>query len=200
MKPQELAKHLASLFRVIPDTDLRPVQDAMACAIDTLRRQYRIVPDLADPDIGIPFALQVGHDDVPEKLKSAAQLLRICLHAVEDGVLTAHAKTHIPLLLSDLGGYISDSNARAARQKRPSRSQHDALDGGLDRAVREQPEGTWKDHAQWLEGEAVITTWNDDFVTFTDGETDVTITRKTFQTRCTEAKARLRNLKSRVAG
>jgi hypothetical protein len=200
MKPQELAKHIAAVFGMIADTDLRPARDAMACAIDVLRRQHGTSLDLNNPDEGIPFALDVARSDASEVSKSAAQLLRVCLHAIEDGVITPNAKRWIPLLLTDLGGYVADSNARAARHKRPNRSQHDALDEGLDRAVRERPEGTWKEHAQWLEGDGVITEWDDKFVTFTDGQTEITITRKTFQTRRTEATRRGRDRLSRVAG
>lgn len=199
MKPQELAKHISAIFDMNPGIGVELARDAMVYAIDVLRRQCGPIPDLSDPDIGIPFALGVAHSDAPEASKSAAQLLRVCLHVIEDGVVTANAKRSIPLLLSDLGGYVSDSNARAARHKRPNRSQHDALDCGLDRAVRENPEATWKELAQWLEGEGIITTWDDGFVTFLDSETDVTITRKTFQTRCTAAKARIGDSKSRVA-
>jgi hypothetical protein len=189
-KPHEIAQHVAALFRIVPHTDLGPVHIALEHATAVLLAAEPWPIDITNPDEGIPYALMVARKDHPEEVLAAASLLRMCLRAVERGATTENERVFIPLLLSALAGYVPDRNTRAARNKRPSRSKGDALDRGLDDALNAEPFGTWADLATWLEGGGIVTTWGVDDLSFTDGETEKTISTLTFQNRIAKARKR----------
>lgn len=218
-QPHELAPHVAAMFRMAPHTDMSPVQLAMNWAIKVLLAAEASAQDIADqahgmphvlvegqrkhpkaanptgqeltnPDYGISYALLVNRGEYPEEKKAAAMLLRLCLHAIERGHTVENERESIPLHLAALAGYVPDRNRRAARKPRQTRSKADALDRGLDDALRANPDGRWADIATWLEGEGIVKAWNADWLTFTDGEAETTINTRTFQNRITAAKKR----------
>jgi len=197
-KPHELAPHVAAMFRMLPHDDMRPVETAMRHAIELLHTVEPSELDLTNPDNGISYALMVEGGEYKENFKAAGSLLRMCLHAAERGATTENDRVFIPMQLAALADFVPDFQSRNSGKNRPSRSEPDALDRGLDDALNENPNGNWKELATWLEGEGVVTMWGDgEPVKFTDGEASKTVSHKTFVGRITKAKKRIAKLKDR---
>jgi hypothetical protein len=205
MKYHKLAEQFSALFAMPSVDHFTPVKEAMSCAIEFLRQHDEdpdeVVADLdlENPDVGIPYVLKVLRTDPKPERKNAAYLLQRCLHVIEDKRVTELDRRAIPLLLAGMSTYVSDQASRAARARRPTRSEGDALDRGLNDLGKRKLKATWKDVLSQLEEEGVVTVWSDATVTFTDGATETTIARKTFQTRLRKAQERSANKKSRVA-
>lgn len=191
-KPHELAAHVAALFRMVPHTDMSPVQLSMNSAIKLLLIAEPTVEDLTDPDSGIPYALAINKSDHPERVKAAAYLLRMCLHVIERGESTENERIFIPLQLAALAGYVPDANRSAARKSRPVRSELDVLDRALDEAIRGNPDASWKEIATWLEGENVISEWNEKEIAYSDVDenSEKKLATGTFRNRIKKAKDR----------
>ena len=190
-KPHELAPHVAAMFRMLPHDDMRPVEAAMRHAIELLHTVEPSELDLTNPDNGISYALMIEGGGYKENFKAAGSLLRMCLHAAERGATTENDRVFIPMQLAALADFVPDFQSRNSGKNRPSRSELDALDRGLDDA--NLTDTNWKEIATWLEGEGVITSWGAGKgvpVIFTDGETLNKVSQNTFLRRIKEAKDR----------
>jgi len=216
-KPHELAYHVAILFRSSSLSDMQPVKFAMRQAIEllqTVKPTLAVQPrsdnldiieswktsvksgpdDLKDPENGIPFALQIEKGNYPEKVKSAARLLILCLHAIERGETTESERQNIPLQLAALAGYVPDQNSRSAKNKRPKRSE-DALDRGIMESLIAEPSASWQERSYWLKEEGIVIEFNSETLKFTDGNEEsepVTISIRTFQNRIARVRKKQR--------
>lgn len=163
----------------------------MRHAIELLLTVEPSALDLADPDNGIPYALMIEHSEHKEPVKAAASLLRMCLHANERGCTTENERVFIPLQLAALSDFVPDFQKRNSGKSRPKRGELDALDRGLDDALTSNPDANLKELAEWLEGEGVVISWEENEpVTFSDGEAQQEVSLKTFYRRIKEAKTR----------
>lgn len=193
IKPHQVAPHVAAILVnvcVPPSAKIEAVRVALSYAVGILQTFEPTDRDLTNPDDAIAYALLIESSAPREEITAACHLLRMCHHAIERGDVLDIERTFIPNLLAACVGYVPDKQSRVARRKRASRSEADALDRGIDDALKSNTLMTWKELATWLEGEGVITSWNDEEVTFTDGKTEKTISAATFRTRITIAKNR----------
>jgi hypothetical protein len=170
--PHELAPHLGVLFHVLPQGHLGPVKIALEQAINLLRIVTQTDIDLKNPDHGIPFAIGMEWNHPDDKVKAAARLLRICLHAVENGKLPERSRPALLLNLAAMSGYVADQQRKNASKPRLKRSAEDALDRGIRDVLKGNLELTWKQTADQLEGVGVVVVWDDAKLTFTNGKAD----------------------------
>jgi len=122
--------------------------------------------------------------------RAAGALAVTCCEVIRRGKLDERDHRSIPMNLAALAGFVPDRNKAAARKPRPKRSEEDALDRGLDESLTANPDHDWANHAGWLETEGVVTAWDVDRLSFTDGETEREISIGTFLNRITRAKKR----------
>jgi hypothetical protein len=80
--------------------------------------------------------------------------------------------------------------SKAAKNKRTGRASY--LMGPIGDALKANPAGTWKEIAEWLEGDYVVTEWDDNHVQYCDADEKTTsITAGTFQNLITEAREKI---------
>ena len=192
--PHELALHLSHLLQILPQSDLRPVRMAMEQAINLLRIATSTVIDMKHSDCGISFAIGVEKNHSDEKVKAAARLLRVCLHAVEDGNVSEQSRPIMLMELAAMSGYVPDQQRRNASKPRPKKSAEDALDRGIRDVLKGDPELTWKQLADRLYDLGIVVTWDEAKLTFTNGESDgeKTISTGTYRTRLGKLKKALK--------
>ncbi|MGV7234772.1 MAG: hypothetical protein ACQ9ET_00795 [Nitrosomonadaceae bacterium] len=192
LKPHELALHVAVLFRNPNLNDMEPVRFSMAQGIKIIQAAKPIPLDLTDPNEGIPFALQIERGNYCEKVKAAARLLILCLHAIERGETTEAERQNIPLHLTALAGYVPDQNASNAKRKRTKRS-NSAFDLGIIDSLKTSPSKNWRERASWLDNEEIVFEWNDKELSYYDDYGNIkTISIERFRNKITEAKKKLK--------
>jgi len=175
--PHELAPHLAVML-ADSKYQIEAVRIAIKKAAYVLQNREPVAYDLTSPDNGIPYALGFLSGDYPEKIKSAANLLRMCLHVIERGNVTELDRLHIPQLLAAISGYDNSSKNEGVKRTRPQQE----LKLAAIEAKKNHPEDTFKNLLDGLEGDGWVIYWDAEEVRWKDSEGKPHITRtKTFQ-------------------
>lgn len=119
MKPFKEAKHFKSLFRQMDNKQrLDSVERLRGKAISILEPITKPGTDLKNPDYAIPFCLKALKNPKNTPFQNAINLLHLCTHALESGVIDQDRFEDIRILYAGLDKrLIADELGRVNRAK-----------------------------------------------------------------------------------
>lgn len=119
MKPFEEAKHLKSLFRQMNNKQrLNLVERIRGIAIKKLEPITKLGYGLENPDCAIPFCIEALKNPKNTPYQDAINLLQVCTHAIESGVIDQDRFEDIRILYAGLDKrLIADEIGRVNRTK-----------------------------------------------------------------------------------